>query len=279
MREWDLRLAGLHVYRHDWLQGGPRPATGTMPGAFGALSGLEGSARFRGGLAQVGLNATEERYRSARLYLITIRAYSSYRQPMRPHDVAWVFRFAYREQTMGQDLAEQFIRYQPMVRHLARKLAATSSIQREELIDEGDHALALLFCKFDRPGVRHRNPTNVADHTWVYRVVRWAMLDYIRSTEKRWKRLELLIAKAEQARVDKPSWLQRLTADLSEDAYTLINLIIFAPTELIDALRVTKRPASVIRARRAIEDYLQHRLGWPPARVGDVWSEVRECIC
>jgi len=173
-------------------------------------------------------------------------------------------------------LSRAFIRYQPMVRAIAYRLSANRGVSESDLIDEGDYALAMLFCKFDSNGKRHRNPTDVSDNTWVYRVVRWSMLDYIRRVRKDALRLQQLMSRPPK----KPRyhWMDEFLSGASNDAITVLYLVIYAPSELVGALRVTRRLSSRKRAKAAISRYLLQRMGWAADRVDATFAEIQECL-
>lgn len=176
---------------------------------------------------------------------------------------------------MTQDQkAEIFQQFQPMVTSLAKKLARGNQARFQELCVEGASKLGLAIAEWagdnDRCSASFRG-TRTARSTWCYHILYWAMLTHIRKMDRH------PVVSAEECgeagrelRAKQTPWLQRVFSDLGEDARTIVSLIVMAPVELMDEMRV----ATARRARTAVWTYLSQQYDWDEERIESAWSEV-----
>ena len=111
--------------------------------------------------------------------------------------------------------------------------------------------------------------------TWVYNRVSYAFWDFITDNKKyqdRFGESNQLLAESSDS---KPHRLDGILKELSEDAKTIVQLIIDTPGDLVSIIRV-KKPE---KQRRAIWKYLRG-LGveWSLGRVVNSFDEIREVV-
>lgn len=173
---------------------------------------------------------------------------------------------------MTQDQkSELFLQFKPMVASLANKFSRGNEARYRELCDVGESALGLAITRWagddDHYGDKWKSG-RVTPLTWVYHILRWEMLSYIRKTDRH---PVAPISENVARQMSKPTpWLQRMLSNLGDDARTIVSLIVMAPAELMDEMKLI----TVRRARKALRQYLAEHCEWDDQRIELAWNEV-----
>lgn len=173
---------------------------------------------------------------------------------------------------MTQDeKAAMYQKYLPMVTRLAEKMSSGYPPNRLAFLEAGRDYLADTVAVWNTPK-NTWNPSKSSLTTWVYRGIRYRMLDVMRSRQSRNPPQELKPNRF----VAKPTrpWLCQLLSDLGEEAATVVNLVLIAPAEIVDEISVATRG----RGRAAVKEYLTERMGWNEDKIEAAFSQVREAL-
>jgi len=139
----------------------------------------------------------------------------------------------------------------------------------EEHMSVANEAFAVAY--------QSHNPNQSASFsTWVYIQVRGAILTYRRRFARQPDRHEICSDESVLASLpacsDRP--IEQLLKEISDDAKTIVGIILEAPEEIADVLRFRK-PEKI---KRRLWKHMK-RIGWSLGRVADCFDEIREALC
>ncbi len=172
--------------------------------------------------------------------------------------------------------------------YLAKKIAGRASGQfHDDLVEAAMTEVVLHLCLWDTPGSHVYKPERGSPKTWLRWVIRCAMNSHCRKLRQK-SDLGSMKTYDDNAHPTRRnhSWLRQWALDLSDEGWTLIQLIVMAPVEIAEELdKILDMDMTTRKARRQIQncrcliqDYLKTRLAWPPTLVERVWQEVSECL-
>lgn len=177
---------------------------------------------------------------------------------------------------------------QPYIFSLARRMAGGATNQfYADLIEAACAEVSLHLCLWKSKGPHGYNPEKGKPETWLRWVIQCAMKSHCRKNRQRsdLHSMEAFDEAAKAAR-DPVSWLRRVSFDLSEEAWTVLQLVVMAPVELSEDMDCILRanPNSrntrclIRRSRTKIRSYLTQHFQWPDTTIDRVWCEVQECL-
>lgn len=155
-----------------------------------------------------------------------------------------------------------FEQYRPLVRRLAQQLSRGGT-GCSTLIEVGEDALVDTLLTRARP---HR----VSETTWLWRNVRWAMLDYLRALRRRPAAAPLPLCSARPTLSDR---IRSLYENVGAEGAAVMRLVFEGPAELLSALRDTAPQHS----RAALVNHLQGQ-GWSDQRIARSFTEIAHAI-
>lgn len=190
--------------------------------------------------------------------------------------------------------AEQvFVQYRQVAYKLAHKYANRFRKPHEDLIDAAESSLAMLAVHWNDETHRHYyRPDKCPPISWVYMIVSWELLDYCNDRRKTPIPFSVLdrtekggesINKEKAAQLaTKPGWLEGLLRELGEDARTVVQTILFAPAEIVEAIKPTRREkVGSLRWEQTEEtvwNFLSDYHGWSERRIALAWAEVEQSL-
>lgn len=185
-----------------------------------------------------------------------------------------VERTAMTDEERQKHQTELFIKHRAIPNFLALRYSRIYQLDYGQLLVEAESCYGLLIARwFDNYTGSLSKPS-----TYLFGRVRWRLLTFC--AELRRVRCvymsqltdeEHLEVKEKTAPEDK---LLKILTDLSDEARSLVHLILNAPTEFADVVC----PKTRKRGRRAIRSYITDELGWSAKKLWFAWQEVQACL-
>lgn len=166
--------------------------------------------------------------------------------------------------------------YGKMIMQIAHKFKKNYNHTFDELVSEGiTHVLEKL----------HKwNPSKGALSTYIRTTAYYAMLELCYHDTRMKLKNQLQIPtdihndKKTRGYLEKEykpnNWFQNLLSELSEEAKTLVKIVIEAPEELYEVIGIT-RP---VRSKQALKRYMIDVHDWTTREVKETFKEVKSCL-
>lgn len=160
--------------------------------------------------------------------------------------------------------SELYEKYRYMLPKICQSLIGKTRLTMTELMEEAEYALAIVIIEWDRYKESICSPS-----TWVWRRIYWKLLDVIRNDAKKPapQNIEKVTAPA------KTSWISRLFREIGEEATALVQVIITAPADIADDIKIQAPKKS----QETLKKYFSE-MGWSTEKYRRAWREVEECL-
>ena len=121
------------------------------------------------------------------------------------------------------------------------------------------------------------NP-GISLETHIRYCVWYSLMDQHRTRLRRGKRHDNFeVAESIGIESNQVSMIERISADLSNDAKTLLQLLTEAPPEIAEVIKPPLSASGCIEIRLAVQQYLRN-LGWVASRIRDSFNELGEAV-
>jgi len=150
---------------------------------------------------------------------------------------------------------------------LQKQYDYSHQIDTDELVSE-------IWVSLMRKGWKH-DPDKASLSTWIYQIAYFTLKSYFRDKFKKAKTLQqssLDEMEYEPEASDPKGWIYTLLDELSEEAQTLVHVVIEAPEELSEVLSHT----APVKSRKALDSYMVDALDWNWRKLERVRSEITE---
>jgi len=162
--------------------------------------------------------------------------------------------------------AQLFEEHQPLIQTIARGFAIQNALDMEEVESES-YAIYVDTVESYRPG-------DISFRTWIARRVKWDLTSWNRRNAQK-KQEEFDFIKETCWRQD---WthpkITELTDDLGRDAKKVVEMVLKAPLEMLEASRLSGN-------KRRLGTFIKEDLrsqGWSCPKIWRVWKEIREAL-
>ena len=164
---------------------------------------------------------------------------------------------------------EIWAQYENMFHSIANRIAGAGAPMHDDLVQEGFLGVMEKLPSYDS--------TASSVSTWVYRVARFRMLDFIRAGARNGPVLDVTDSGEDEkpglALPARTSWLENLLTEMGDEAQALIHAILEAPEEL--AQITWRRPAQGLQE---VESYMIDAKDWRMVCFRRSCAEIRGCI-
>lgn len=167
--------------------------------------------------------------------------------------------------TLAATREQNYVDVSRLVNKLAWNYVKTHGGDFDEVLAQANEAYVMAAASYV--------PEKSRFTTWVYQQV-WFRLRKIR--RGRSVRTVELTEEALEQREAKTNWLECLMAEISDDARTVVRVLVESPTDVLKAL-FGARPCGV-KARKKLLRHMRREHGWSIARVLSAFSEIKEAL-